>query len=124
VSLSAFAPGIFPGAILDSNYRPVNSTNPATAGSSIVQIYCTGLGPVTNQPADGSAALSEPLSMTPNTPVVSIGGAQAQVLFSGLAPGAVGLYQVNALVPAGSSKGPAIPVVIRGASNIVTIAVQ
>jgi uncharacterized protein (TIGR03437 family) len=124
VTIASFAPGIFPGAILDSNYRPVDSTNPATAGSSVVQIYCTGLGPVANQPADGAPASSQPLSTTPYIPVVSIGGAPAQVLFSGLAPGAVGLYQVNALVPARSSKGPAVPVAIQGGSNIVTIAVQ
>ena len=70
--------------------------------------------------------------------MVTIGGAEAQVLFSGLAPGTVGEYQVNALVPAGSSKGAAVPVVIAfgqseaangvfiggATSNTVTIAVQ
>jgi uncharacterized protein (TIGR03437 family) len=58
---------------------------------------------------------------------VIIGGAQATVLFSGLAPGSVGEYQVNALVPAGASKGDAVPLVIRvgdAVSNTATIAVQ
>jgi uncharacterized protein (TIGR03437 family) len=135
VSLAAFAPGIFSmnsqgagqGAILDSSYRLVDSSNPATAGGTVIQIYCTGLGAATNQPASGSAALSSPLSYTTATPTVMIGGAEASVLFSGLAPGSVGEYQVNALVPAGSAKGSAVQVVIAiggASSNIVTIAVQ
>jgi beta-glucosidase len=51
----------------------------------------------------------------------------AQVQFSGLAPGSVGEYQVNALVPANAPTGNTIPVVltIGGAtSNTVQIAVQ
>jgi uncharacterized protein (TIGR03437 family) len=135
VSLAPFAPGIFSvnsegtgqGAVLDSFYNLVDSSNPATAGSSAVQIFCTGLGAVSNQPASGAAAPSGPLSVTATVPTVMIGGAAATVLFSGLAPGSVGLYQVNALVPAGSSKGAAVPVTIAiggATSNTVTIAVQ
>jgi len=133
ISLTPFAPGIFSmndqgtgqGAILDASYNLVDSSNPATAGTTILQIYCTGLGAVTNQPPSGSPPSS--LSQTITTPTVSIGGAQAQVLFSGLAPGSVGEYQVNALVPAGSAKGAGVPVVIAiggVTSNTVTIAVQ
>jgi uncharacterized protein (TIGR03437 family) len=57
---------------------------------------------------------------------VTIGNVQADVIFSGLAPGYVGLYQVNALVPAGVAAGSAVPVVISmggASSNTVTIAV-
>jgi hypothetical protein len=50
------------------------------------------------------------LSQTTTTPTVTIGGAPATVLFSG--PGSVGEYKVDALVPAASSKGAAVPVVI------------
>jgi hypothetical protein len=49
------------------------------------------------------------------------------VLFSGLAPGYVGLYQVNALVPETTPGGTAVPVAIwmgSVVSNTVTIAVQ
>ena len=58
---------------------------------------------------------------------MTIGGAQATVSFSGLAPGLVGAYQVNALVPPGSSKGAEVPVMISIGgmqSNTATIAVQ
>ena len=49
------------------------------------------------------------------------------VSFSGLAPGYIGLYQINAHVPANAPAGDVVPVVISigGAnSNAVTIAVQ
>jgi uncharacterized protein (TIGR03437 family) len=135
VSLAPYAPGIFAidsqgsgqGAIVDTSYRLVDSSNPAAAGSTVVSIYCTGLGPVTNQPVTGSPALADPLSWTTTIPAVTIGGAQASVSFFGLAPGYAGLYQVNAQVPAGSAKGNAVPVTISiggATSNTVTIAVQ
>jgi uncharacterized protein (TIGR03437 family) len=134
VGLAAYAPAIFStnaagsgqGAITDTSYRLVDSTNPATAGSTVVLIYCTGLGAVTNQPPTGSPAPSDPLAHA-TTPTVTIGGVSASVGFSGLAPGYVGLYQVNAQVPAGSATGPAVPVVISIGgveSNTVTMAVQ
>jgi len=137
VSLASFAPGIFAtngqgtgqGAILDNfSYRLVDPSNPATAGSTFVQIYCTGLGAVTNQPLTGSPALaSPPFATTTTTPTVTIGGVSAPVLFAGLAPGFVGLYQVNVQVPASVAPGGAVSVTISigGAmSNTVTIAVQ
>jgi len=58
---------------------------------------------------------------------VTIGGKSARVLFSGMAPGWVGLWQINAEVPAEVTRGPTVPLVISAggvASNTVTIAVQ
>jgi uncharacterized protein (TIGR03437 family) len=58
---------------------------------------------------------------------VTIGGLSAIVSYSGLAPTLVGLYQVNALVPAAAAPGNAVPVTIAIGgigSNTVTIAVQ
>jgi len=49
------------------------------------------------------------------------------VSFSGLAPGGVGLYQVNVLVPLGVTAAENVPVVLTiggVASNTVTIAVR
>ena len=134
VTIATYAPGIFSnddgtgqGAILDSNFQLVTSTNSAAEGS-YVQIYCTGLGPVSNQPATGATApASEPFAETTTTPVVTIGGVAATVTYSGLAPGTVGEYQVNVQVPTGVSMGTAVPVVISIAgvsSNTVTMGVQ
>ena len=135
MNLATYAPGIFAvngggtgqGAILDAANHLMDTTNPATAGSTVVQIYCTGLGPVSNQPATGAPAPGSPLAKTTTQPTVTIGGVQATVQFSGLAPDAVGLYQVNALVPQEAAKGDAVPVTVSIGgvqSNTVTIAVR
>jgi minor extracellular serine protease Vpr len=47
----------------------------------------------------------------------TIGGANAAVSFSGLAPGFVGLYQVNAVVPAGLASGNQSVVISVGGSS-------
>jgi uncharacterized protein (TIGR03437 family) len=60
-------------------------------------------------------------------PTVTIGGMQVPSSFAGLAPGFVGIYQVNALVPLSVTPGSALSlsVSLNGAeSQTVTIAVQ
>jgi uncharacterized protein (TIGR03437 family) len=134
VNLAPFAPGIFTtsaqgtgqGAILDTSYRLVDASNPAMPGS-VVLIYCTGLGAVSNQPASGSPAPIDPLAETTARPTVTIGGAPATVGFAGLVPGLVGEYQVNAEVPSGSATGNAVAVAIAiggVTSNTVIMAVK
>jgi uncharacterized protein (TIGR03437 family) len=111
---------------VDSHANLVTSSNPAIAGS-VIQIYCTGLGMVTNPPATGAAASSTSLSYTVTQSTVTIGGVDAPVLFSGLAPGTVGEYQVNVQVPPGVNSGSAVALVLSMggiASNAVTLAVQ
>jgi hypothetical protein len=90
-----------------------------------VSIYCTGLGAVSNQPASGGAAPGDQLALTNATPSVTIGGIPATVVFSGLAPGFVGLYQVNVQVPPNVPAGDALPAVVSigsASSKTVTLA--
>ncbi|HFB97645.1 MAG TPA: hypothetical protein ENJ62_00745, partial [Bryobacterales bacterium] len=91
-------------AALDEAYQVVSSTNPVQRGR-VVQLFANGLGPVTNTPPSGEISPANPLSETTETPVVTIGGQNAPVQFSGLAPGNVGLYQVNVVVPEGLGAG-------------------
>jgi uncharacterized protein (TIGR03437 family) len=112
VLVGAAQPGVFtqnqsgagPGAILGQRVGGVaalnTAANPASVGDYL-SIYCTGLGTVTPSIAAGAAASYPPLYYTDNTTTVTVGGLDAPVTFSGLAPGYVGLYQVNAQVPAG-----------------------
>ena len=96
---------------------------PAAAGH-LVEFYANGLGPTSNQPASGSPAPTDPnnLADTTTTPVVMIGGVQAQVQFSGLAPGFVGLYQVNAYIPSGLASGnQPITIAIGGQASPTSI---
>ncbi len=141
IQIQQFAPGIFAtnqqgtgqGAILIANTAMLAAPNgafpgsrPAVRGVDFLEIYWTGGGPVTNQPATGAAAVANPLSVTTTTPTVTIGGVPTMVLFSGLAPGFVGLNVVTLQVPAMAPIGDAINVVLTQGgvqSNTVTIAI-
>jgi uncharacterized protein (TIGR03437 family) len=97
-------------AALDTNFNLVGSSNPARRGN-VIQIYANGLGPVNNPPASGEVTPADPLPATRSVPTVTIGGRPAEVLFSGLAPYNVGLYQINVRLAADTPSGTQ-PVVI------------
>jgi uncharacterized protein (TIGR03437 family) len=120
----ALEPTVF--AAVPSQRLP--SSRRAKAGDFLT-IYCNGLGAVQPPVASGDAAPgSPPLAETVAKPVVTIGGAQASLLFSGLVPGLVGLYQINIQVPNGVRTGDAVPLQIQmgnyTSSAAVTIAIQ
>jgi uncharacterized protein (TIGR03437 family) len=109
---------------------------PAAPGDYLV-LYITGLGKTTpdgdpngtplatgvSPPASGSV-----LYKTVASPSVTMAGIQAKVLYSGLAPGFAGLYQVDVQVPNGITPGNDIPLILTlpsGTSDsAVTLAVQ
>jgi uncharacterized protein (TIGR03437 family) len=127
MALSATAPAIFalnsqgtgPGAILISNMDlfaqpagsvPGRSSQPVSRGQ-FISVYATGLGALTTTPPpDGSPPASQMTIAA--TATVSIGGVTVTPSFAGLAPGFVGLYQVDAQVPASVTPGSAVPVSI------------
>jgi uncharacterized protein (TIGR03437 family) len=107
---------------------------PASPGDPI-QIYATGLGRATPNGApfgnslrtgDVAPADGRTLYQTVETPRVTVGGIDAQVVFSGMAPGFAGLYQVNVVIPGGAPAGDDVPVVVTigGASDQATIAIR
>ncbi len=105
--LIANTPGMIPAPVeVSSNTRPV-------VRGELLEIYATGLGPVTNPPDTGSVATSFPLSRTVTTPSVTIGGVSAQVFYSGLAPRNVGLNQINIKVSDDAPTGDSISLVVR-----------
>jgi uncharacterized protein (TIGR03437 family) len=129
-------PGIFSlgapqggqGAIENVAGAVVNAGSPAHAGDYIL-IFATGLGAVTNTPQTGAAALQSPLSivMQMTQPTATVGGVAAFVSFAGLAPGFVGVNQVNVQVPQGVAAGDAVPVTLLAGgfvSNTVIISVR
>ena len=102
--------------------------NPAGRGS-VIQTFATGAGETDPPLPPGEAAPPDgnPLVFTVVQPTVMIGGIAAQVLFSGMAPGWVGLWQINAEVPPDVTPGSVVPlqIIVGGvASNTATIAVQ
>jgi uncharacterized protein (TIGR03437 family) len=141
IQLNRFAPGIFtlnanglgPGAVLrSSDYslicppgRSDCAYNPARVGEA-VSIFASGLGPVDGPWLSGYAGASA--YPTSTTPKVWIGGLPAVVLYSGTAPGFVGLYQINVLVPGGVAGdnlglGLSMDSTSSGASNTVSMPV-
>lgn len=76
-------------------------------------LWATGLGAL--EP-------SGELQVTTLQPVVAVNGAGAQVLYSGLAPGWLGLYQVNVAMPPGTAFPAALVFRFGGYERTLTVA--
>ncbi len=126
-------------ALNEDNTRN-GASNPAARGS-VVQVFGTGQGPLSPGIADGEPASSSPLSRTVAVPTadggtcltkqpavcVAVGSSFGEILFSGMAPGFVGLWQVNVRIPRDALTGDAVPLraVVNGRiSNLPTLAVR
>jgi uncharacterized protein (TIGR03437 family) len=123
------APGIFSDAsghaiAQNSDYSLITAANPAKAGATIIA-YLTGSGPVNEPMSDGTVASASPLARAMSQTSATVGQLPAQVSFIGLAPGFVGLTQMNVVVPAGLASGAyPLSVSIGGqTSNAGTISV-
>jgi uncharacterized protein (TIGR03437 family) len=124
----AISPNIFfdaaGGIITKADFSLVRPGNPASAGD-VLAIFSTGNGQTT--PPLNTARIP-PLSplfhATP--PTVTIGGRDAEVLYSVAAPGFPGLYQTGVRMPSGVAAGraPVQMVVAGAASNAVMIDVR
>lgn len=119
ILLSTVAPGLFVdasaketparGAIQNQNSSPNTPANPAKRGEVLI-IYATGQGATSAAVASGTAAPSSPVVNSASAPIVYIAGVPATVDFSGLAPGFVGLWQINVRVPNQSFISGRVPV--------------
>jgi uncharacterized protein (TIGR03437 family) len=87
--------------------------NPARPGS-VISLYGTGSGGFPGGPDDGAPAggiietEEKPVILLNNTPVDA-----ANVLFSGAAPGYVGLWQINVRIPETQAPSNALPVTVQ-----------
>lgn len=118
------APGLF--GVLNQDGSLNSPSTPARRGQ-VIQIYATGQGEVKPLVEDGAAAPSQqPLAVTPELPSVYLQGRLVPVLFSGLAPGFAGVWQINALIPQDAPADPKVPlVVVQGlVSNTLPVAIQ
>jgi len=108
VGLTATQPGIFvvngQAAALHLNYTLVTAASPAAPGETII-LFCTGLGTVSPAVPTGEAASPTVISYSTAKFTATIGGVDAPVAFSGLAPGFVALDQVNLTIPSGAPSG-------------------
>lgn len=102
IDVAGQAPAIFlvnsrgAAALLNQDSTLNSPTNPAVRGQAIV-LFSTGLGAVRLQ-SSGLSTLANPVSVVVN-------GRELVPFFAGLAPGFIGLYQVNAILPANLPPG-------------------
>jgi uncharacterized protein (TIGR03437 family) len=121
----------------------LNSSSSAATKGSVVVLYVTGMGsdystvPATGKPTavydaknpdlagylnPTGATVTVPALQLTTMPTVTIGGAAATLNYAGPVAGSImGLTQINAVVPTGSTTGNAVPVVITmGGTNSQT----
>ncbi len=112
-------PGLF--VATDLNYQPVN--NKAVKRGEALILFATGHGELTSAVDDGVPATAV---TTKDKPHVTIGGVEAEVLFSGLTPGLAGLWQINLVVPPTAPLGANVPLVVTQglASNALALTIQ
>jgi uncharacterized protein (TIGR03437 family) len=111
IQLTTDAPGIaqFPAGQVIATHTdgitPITETAPAAPGEYIV-IYVAGMG-LTNQTVpSGTASPSTNLALPLDRPALTLNGAPAaNILFAGLTPTLVGLYQMNFQVPSNAPDG-------------------
>jgi uncharacterized protein (TIGR03437 family) len=81
----------------------IEATDPAILAASrvgdVLVVYLTGMGGTDPPVREGDASPGSPLARTLVQPQVFVGGVPVSVLFAGLTPGFVGLYQINAQLP-------------------------
>jgi uncharacterized protein (TIGR03437 family) len=106
--LMAFADGRV--IALRSDFTLIDAANTATPGEWIV-LYLAGMGATQPAVPTGERAPYATPAVLATQPVVTIGGAAAQIHFAGLVPGCVGLYQIVCQVPAAAASGD-LPVVV------------
>lgn len=112
--------------IRDNNGQLVTSSNPVQLNDYLT-IYLTGMGATTPSVTAGTASPTNPLAVATVQPTVTIGGAPIFVIWAGLAPKQVGVYQINVLVPFhGIPEGDSIALTINqgGASTTVNVKVN
>jgi uncharacterized protein (TIGR03437 family) len=85
----------------------VSAQNPARPGE-VLHAYATGLGPTSPAVPYGEAAPGQEPFARLASPLVCTSGpsrTQVEILFAGLAPGLVGVYQVDWQVPSAAAAG-------------------
>ncbi len=123
VRVARYAPAVFVDTltnlpvILHPDGTPVSKDRPARRDHRLT-LYATGLGAATGgRVTTGMPAPSEPLAETAEVKVYfgdpTIQGTEMIVEWSGLAPGYVGLYQINLMVPGARWRGEELPVTVK-----------
>ncbi|HEY4086302.1 MAG TPA: hypothetical protein VGM43_10215 [Bryobacteraceae bacterium] len=132
LTVEAAAPSIFVAnsgsetlglVVRDTNGQLVTPTNPIHPKDAIT-IYLTGMGQTFPAIPAGAAAPSDPLSRVSQAPTLTIAGMDLAVSYAGLAPGQIGVYQINATVPQAVLTGMSMPLTINQGGAATTLNVR
>lgn len=103
INMTTVAPGLFTingtgkgqAAAINQDGTYNNSSNAISRGQ-VLTVFGTGVGFIQGAPSDGSATSG--VTSTPQTTTAQINGIDCPVQYSGLAPGEVGVWQVNLMI--------------------------
>lgn len=112
-----------PTVVRATNGEMVTDANPVHKNDYLV-IYLTGLGTTNPAVQTGMPGPMNPLASAIVSPLVTIGDAALPLLYAGMAPDEVGVYQINVKVPASVPSGLSIPLTITQAGMETTIQVR
>ena len=93
-----------PAVVRARNNEIVTVSNPIHR-DDVISIYLTGMGNTSPAVEAGFPGGSSPIATPLIAPTVRLGGVTLPVEFAGLAPGQVGVYQINARVPRNAPTG-------------------
>ncbi len=103
-----------------SDFSLITPESPAHPGEAAI-IYLVGMGATTPAVASGMAApglnIGDTLASATVQPVVQVGLQTAKILYAGLTPGGIGLYQIDFVVPSGVGAGNMSLTVSQGGVN-------
>ncbi len=112
-----------PTVIRARNNDVVTVSNPIHFGDVVI-LYLNGMGNTTPAVEAGFPAGASPTPAPVIAPTVSLGAVGLSVEFAGLAPGQVGVYQVNVRVPRNVPTGFDIPLTVRQGGQATSVPVR
>ena len=134
LNLQLAAPAIFlsgtagpltgiPVVVKASNQQLVTPSNPVHGGDDLV-IYAAGLGATSPLIEAGNPAPASPPALVTIAPDVRLGGVPLAVSYAGLAPGMIGVYQINVRAPDHVAGGDDVPLTIAQAGASASVSVR
>lgn len=114
---TASSTGFGQAAALNQDGTVNSESNPALPGT-VIQLFGTGFGAITEPVGNGQALPTDALSPLRNPASIRIGGQSAGLLYAGGAPGQLsGVFQVNAIIPLSAASG-SLPVELTVAGEV------
>jgi uncharacterized protein (TIGR03437 family) len=111
LSASAGTATNLPTVMRADNGLLVTDSDPVHRGDTLV-VYLTGMGQVSPSVSNGLPGPGNPLATALAPPAVFLGGVSLPVMYAGLAPGEVGVNQINIQIPSDTPEGLSVPLTI------------